>query len=99
VRIRKFEGRFADRIRRKLHAFFKLGAGCDFAKARYGRLLTDALWQKIRPLLPKWPKRPKGGTSPKDDRDVLEGALWILRSGKPCRDIRALLADRKPQSP
>ncbi len=29
--------------------------------ARYGRLLTDAQWKKIRPLLPKRPKRPKGG--------------------------------------
>jgi transposase len=25
--------------------------------ARYGRLLTDAQWEKIRPLLPKRPKR------------------------------------------
>ncbi len=29
---------------------------------RYGRLLTDAQWEKIRPLLPKDPKRPRGGT-------------------------------------
>jgi len=49
--------------------------------ARYGRLLTDAQWEKIRPLLPKRPKRPQGGRPPKDDRKVLEGILWILRSG------------------
>src|SRR5213594_3525969 len=49
--------------------------------ARYGRLLTDAQWEKIQPLLPKRPKRPKGGRPPKDDRKVLEGILWILRSG------------------
>src|ERR1700739_4040778 len=49
--------------------------------ARYGRLLTDAQWEKIRPLLPKRPKRPKGGRPRKDDRNVLEGILWILRSG------------------
>jgi len=49
--------------------------------ARYGRLLTDAQWEKIRPLLPKRPKRPKGGRPRKDDRKVLEGILWILRSG------------------
>src|SRR5579863_6958864 len=49
--------------------------------ARYGRLLTDAQWEKIRPLLPKRPKRPKGGRPPKDDRNVLEGIMWILRSG------------------
>ncbi len=29
--------------------------------ARYGRLLTDAQWEKIQPLLPKRPKRPRGG--------------------------------------
>jgi len=28
--------------------------------ARYGRLLTDAQWGKIQPLLPKRPKRPRG---------------------------------------
>ena len=49
--------------------------------ARYGRLLTDAQWEKIRPLLPKRLKRPKGGRPPQDDRKVLEGILWILRSG------------------
>jgi transposase len=49
--------------------------------ARYGRLLTDAQWEKIRPLLPKRPRRPKGGRPRKDDRNVLEGILWVLRSG------------------
>src|SRR5437879_4183312 len=48
--------------------------------ARYGRLLTDAQWEKIRPLLPKRRKRPQGGRPPADDRKVLEGILWILRS-------------------
>ncbi len=49
--------------------------------ARYGRLLTDAQWEKIRPLLPKRRKRPRGGRPPADERKVLEGILWILRSG------------------
>ena len=49
--------------------------------ARYGRLLTDAQWEKIRPLLPRRRKRPQGGRPPADDRKVLEGILWILRSG------------------
>jgi len=31
--------------------------------ARYGRLLTDAQWEKIRPLLPKRKERPRA-----DDR-------------------------------
>jgi transposase len=29
--------------------------------ARYGQLLTRAQWEKIRPLLPKRPSRPRGG--------------------------------------
>jgi len=49
--------------------------------ARYGRLLTDAQWEKIWPLLPKRPPRPKCGRPPKDYRKVLEGILGILRSG------------------
>jgi transposase len=49
--------------------------------ARYGRLLADPQWEKIAPLLPKRPKRPRGGRPPANDRKVLEGILWILRSG------------------
>jgi len=49
--------------------------------ARYGRLLTDAQWEKIRPLLPKRSPRPRGGRPPANDRKRLEGILWMLRSG------------------
>jgi len=55
--------------------------------ARYGRLLTDAQWEKIGPLLPKRRQRPQGGRHPKDDRKVLEGILWILRSGAGWQDL------------
>ena len=55
--------------------------------ARYGRLLTDAQWEQIRPLLPKRPKRPQGGRPLADDRKVLEGILWILRSGARWQDL------------
>jgi len=55
--------------------------------ARYGRLLTDAQWEKIRPLLPKRPRRPRGGRPPSNDRKVLEGILWILRSGARWQDL------------
>lgn len=54
---------------------------------RYGRLLTDAQWEKIRPLLPKRPKRPRGGRPRAADRKVLEGILWILRSGARWQDL------------
>ncbi len=55
--------------------------------ARYGRLLTDAQWAKIRPLLPKGPLRPKGGRPPAPDRKVVEGILWMLRSGARWQDL------------
>ena len=55
--------------------------------ARYGRLLTDAQWEKIQPLLPKLLKRPRGGRPRADDRKVLEGILWILRSGARWQDL------------
>jgi len=49
--------------------------------ARSGALLTEAQWQKIAPLLPKPRKRPKDGRPWILNRRVLEGILWILRSG------------------
>src|ERR1700694_3173479 len=56
--------------------------------ARYGRLLADAQLEKIGPLLPKRPKRPRGGRPAANDRKVLEGILWILGSGARWQDLR-----------
>jgi transposase len=55
--------------------------------ARHGRWLTDAQWEKIRPLLPGTPKRPRGGRPRANDRKVLEGILWLLRSGARGQDM------------
>jgi len=55
--------------------------------ARYGRLLTDPQWEKIRPLLPKAPRHRHGGRPRAPDRKVLEGILWILRSGARWQDL------------
>ena len=46
-------------------------------------LLPDDLWEKIEPLLPKRPARPKGGRPPLDNRKALTGILFILRTGIP----------------
>jgi transposase len=54
---------------------------------RYGRLLTDAQWEEIQPWLPKRPNRPQGGRPPANNRKVLEGILWILRSGARWQDL------------
>ena len=55
--------------------------------ARSGPLLTEAQWEKIAPLLPKPPKYRKGGRPWIENRRVLEGILWILRSGARWQDL------------
>ena len=51
------------------------------------RVLTDEQWERISPHLPKHPPSPKGGRPRIDDRECLEGILWVLRSGARWRDI------------
>jgi transposase len=44
--------------------------------------LTDAtLWRLIEPLLPVRGPWPKGGRPPVNDRKVLEGVVFVLRTG------------------
>ena len=50
-------------------------------------MLTEAQWKKIAPLLPKPPKQRKGGRPWIENRCVLEGILWILRSGARWQDM------------
>ena len=45
--------------------------------------LTDFEWRVIAPLLPNKPR----GVPRVDDRRVLNGILWVLRSGAPWRDL------------
>jgi len=49
-------------------------------------LLSEAQWQKIKPLLPTR-KRKRLGRPPKEDRQVLAGILWILKTGARWRDL------------
>ena len=49
-------------------------------------LLSDSQWEKIQPLLPKL-KRHRRGRPPKDNRVVLEGILWVLKTGARWRDV------------
>lgn len=46
-------------------------------------LVTDDLWERIAPLLPKQPPRLKGGRPPVDARATLTGILFVLRTGIP----------------
>ena len=48
--------------------------------------LSEQAWQKIQPLLPP-EKSGKPGRSYKNHRQVLNGILWIARTGAPWRDL------------
>lgn len=47
--------------------------------------LTDEQWSQLAPLLP--PQRPRTGRPSLDHRTVLNGILWIKRSGSAWRDL------------
>lgn len=47
--------------------------------------LTNAQWQRLRPLLPA--QKPPVGRPSIDHRSVVNGILWILRTGAPWRDL------------
>src|SRR5438876_10289751 len=52
-------------------------------------LVTDALWERIQPLLP--PLKPRRfrfpGRKPVDQRKVLAGIIFVLRTGIPWEDV------------
>jgi transposase len=54
---------------------------------RGGPMLTDRQWEKIQPLLPKLRHGKRGGRPWADSRKVLEGILWIARSGARWQDL------------
>lgn len=41
--------------------------------------LTNTQWERLQPLLP--PQKPKTGHPAHDHRTILNGMLWILRTG------------------
>jgi transposase len=45
--------------------------------------LSDYEWTAIKPMLPNKPR----GVQRVDDRRVLNGIFWVLRSGAPWRDL------------
>lgn len=55
--------------------------------------LTDAQWARVASFLPSRPRRKDGKGRPwSAPRDVLNGILWVLRTGAPWKD----LPDRYP---
>jgi transposase len=48
--------------------------------------LTDQEWQRLEPLLPPQKSAEAGGQY-RDHRQVINGILWVLRTGAPWRDL------------
>src|SRR5512147_706219 len=46
-------------------------------------LIPEDLWKAIEPLLPPEPPKPKGGRPRLDNRAVLTGILFVLKTGIP----------------
>jgi hypothetical protein len=47
--------------------------------------LTDARWERLRPLLPA--QKPRTGRPATDHRLVVEGMLWVVRTGSSWREL------------
>lgn len=47
--------------------------------------LSNEQWARLAPLLP--PQKPKTGRPAHDHRLIIDGILWILRTGAPWRDL------------
>jgi transposase len=47
--------------------------------------LTDEQWTRLAPLLP--PQKPQTGRPNEDHRRIINGILWILRTGAPWDDL------------
>ena len=47
--------------------------------------MTDSHWERLQPLLP--PQKPKTGRPAHDHRTIINGILWILRTGAPWHDL------------
>jgi len=47
--------------------------------------LTERQWNRLKPLLP--PQKSHTGCPSKDHRTIINGILWVLRTGAPWRDL------------
>ena len=55
--------------------------------ARRGVHVSDAQWAKIEPHLPRLPRTPRGGRPWVGHRAVIDGILWVLKTGARWRDL------------
>ena len=55
--------------------------------AKLKPFITDQQWIRLEPLLPKPKPSAKGGPKPRDNRQVFDGIIWVLRSGARWNDL------------
>ena len=55
--------------------------------ARRSVRVTDAQWAKIEPLLPRLPRNRRGGRPWIGNRAVIDGILWVLKTGARWGDL------------
>jgi transposase len=55
-------------------------------------LVPDDLWNRIEPLLPAEPPKPKGGRPRVPDRACLTGIIFVLKTGIPWESLPAEMA-------
>jgi transposase len=51
------------------------------------KLVSDALWAKVKGLLPPEPPKPKGGRPRVGDRAALTGIVFVLKTGIQWREL------------
>ena len=56
------------------------------------QLVSDELWNEIKPLLPRERPKPKGGRPRVADRACLTGIVFVLRTGAPWRYVPSELS-------
>lgn len=50
--------------------------------------LTNEQWNRIEPIIAATtPEKDPRGRSPRNPREVMNGILWILRTGAPWKDL------------
>jgi transposase len=50
-------------------------------------LVSDELWERIEPLIPKKEPKPEGGRPPVPNRQALTGIIFVLKTGIPWEDL------------
>jgi transposase len=68
------------------HSSFETGA------SNHALRFSEHEWTAIKPMLPNKPR----GVRRVDDRRVLDGIVWVLRSGAPWRDLPATYGPARP---